>query len=239
MAVERTIPILACRALDDVVPFYTALGFEVTFRQARPNPYLCLNRGGLDLHFFALDTFDPEQSLGSVIVLVPDTVALFDAFATGLRAAYGKLPVAGIPRITRPRRKQGTAGGFTVVDPGGNWLRISSAGPETEEPSDSPLEPTMLNAARQADARGDVAAAIAVIEAGLSRHPEATPAQRVPALAYLAELLIRADDRRRAGGVLSELWALDLSDADRAEVRPDLIGAAELEAMLTRGGPRA
>jgi hypothetical protein len=50
----------------------------------------------------------------------------------GLRAAYGKLPVTGIPRITRPRRKQGAAGGFTVVDPGGNWLRVSSQTAELE-----------------------------------------------------------------------------------------------------------
>lgn len=41
----RTVPILSCRELDDVVPFYEALGFAVTYRQARPNPYLSLSRG--------------------------------------------------------------------------------------------------------------------------------------------------------------------------------------------------
>lgn len=35
---ERTIPILACRHLDDVLPFYESLGFVVTHRQSRPNP---------------------------------------------------------------------------------------------------------------------------------------------------------------------------------------------------------
>ena len=59
-----------------------------------------------------------------MIVTVTDTGILYDEFAAGLRSAYGKLPLARIPRITRPRRKQGTAAGFSVVDPGGNWLRL-------------------------------------------------------------------------------------------------------------------
>ena len=51
---ERTIPILPCRDIDETVFFYEALGFSVPFRQARPNPCLCVQRGELDLHFFAV-----------------------------------------------------------------------------------------------------------------------------------------------------------------------------------------
>lgn len=169
---ERTIPILPCRHLDDIVPFYEALGFTVTYRQARPNPYLCLQRGGLDLHFFGIPEFDPETSLGNVIVVVPDIAVLYDEFAAGLRAAYGKLPVSGLPRMTRPRRKQGTTGGFSVVDPGGNWLRITSPGQaEKDDQAETAgqLDRVLLNAARQGDARGDIPAAIKVLEAGRPR----------------------------------------------------------------------
>jgi hypothetical protein len=74
-------------------------------------------RGGIDLHFFSVPESDPAGSMGSVVVLVPDTEALH--IAAGLRATFGKLPVSGIPRMTRPRRRQGASGGFTVVDPGG------------------------------------------------------------------------------------------------------------------------
>ena len=35
---SRTVPILPCHDLDDVVPFQEALGFRVTYRQAKPNP---------------------------------------------------------------------------------------------------------------------------------------------------------------------------------------------------------
>lgn len=47
----RAVPILPCRELDDVAPFYEALGFVVTYRQDRPYTCLGLSRDGLDLMF--------------------------------------------------------------------------------------------------------------------------------------------------------------------------------------------
>ena len=112
---------------NDVLPFYEALDFRLTYRQDRPYPCLGVTRDdGFDLQFFGLPGYDVENSLFSVIVAVPDTQALYDEFAAGLRTAYGKLPIAGLPRITRPRRKQGAGAGFSVIDPAGNWLRISA-----------------------------------------------------------------------------------------------------------------
>ena len=213
----RTVPILPCRHLDDVLPFYEALGFRLTFRQTRPNPCLAVARDdGFDLHFAGMPEFDPENSYSSVIVLVPDTQTLYDEFAAGLRTEYGKLPIAGIPRITRPRRKQGTSGGFSVIDPGGDWLRIISGGAEQDE--GGRFERVLLNAARQGDSHGDVGAAIAVLEAGLIRHADATDVERLPVLLYLAELLIRSGATERASAVLAELQAFDLDEAASAEV---------------------
>ncbi|MCP1411245.1 hypothetical protein [Paenarthrobacter sp. A20] len=231
---ERAIPILPCRYLDDIVPFYEALGFKVTFRQARPNPYVCFNRGGIDLHFFGLEAFEPENSMGTAILLVEDTGVLFDEFATGLRAAFGKLPIAGIPRITRPRRKQGTTAGFTVVDPGGNWLRISALG-ETEDDgsgSESRLERVLMSATRQGDSHGDEARAISVIEAGLLRHGEATDAEKLPLLVYLAELHHRTGDPGLAASVLDSVDALTLTSGEREALAAELANAAELRASL-------
>ena len=37
MANETTTPPLPCAAIDDVVPFYEALGFRTKYRQKRPN----------------------------------------------------------------------------------------------------------------------------------------------------------------------------------------------------------
>jgi catechol 2,3-dioxygenase-like lactoylglutathione lyase family enzyme len=236
---ELTIPGLPCRDLDDVLPFYTALGFEVTYRQQRPNPFAAVRRGGIQLHFFGVPGFDPADSMGSVVVLVPDTVALHGAFAAGLRAEFGKVPVSGIPRMTRPRRKQGAPGGFSVVDPGGNWLRISKLGDvDGADTGDEPAESegrmgrVVDAAARQADSRGDEAAGIRVLENGLARHADAPPAQRLPALVYLAELRLRTGERDAAAALLAEVGALELSGADREALATHLATAAELAADL-------
>lgn len=225
---ERAIPILACRNLDEVLEFYEALGFLKTFRQERPNPYLCLNRGDLDIHFAAVGGYEPENSLGSIIILTPDSGELFDHFAAGLKKHYGKLPVSGIPRITRPRRKQGTAGGFTVVDPGGNWLRISASTADPDTATTGALERVLLNAARQSDARGDVTQAIKVLDTGLLRHREASAVERAPVLVYLAELLVRDGNLERAGTVLSELKNLGLTETEKATLSDELAAATEL-----------
>jgi catechol 2,3-dioxygenase-like lactoylglutathione lyase family enzyme len=87
-----TIPALPCRDLDETVSFYEALGFSQTYRQRRPNPYAAVRREAIEIHLFSVQGFDPEQSHGNVIVVVPDPDDLYLAFANGLRAAYGKLP---------------------------------------------------------------------------------------------------------------------------------------------------
>ncbi|MFF0775349.1 hypothetical protein ACFYUK_41135 [Nonomuraea wenchangensis] len=231
---ETVIPLLPCQQLDDVLPFYRALGFDVTYRQERPNPYAAVRRGGVELHFFGVPEFDPEQSMGSVVVVVPDTGALHAAFAAGLRAAFGKVPVSGIPRMTRPRRVQGTSGGFVVVDPGGNWVRISRRKEDAGEPdpAEGRLARVIAAAARQADARGDVAAGVKVLETGLARHTAAPPAQRLPALVYLAELRLRAGDRDAAAALLAETAALELTEAEREALADDLAAATDLAGRL-------
>jgi hypothetical protein len=228
MPTEYAIPGLPCRGLDDVLPFYTALGFDVTYRQDRPNPYASVQRGGIMLHFFGVPEFDPANSMGSVVVLVPDTAVLYEAFAAGLQADFGKIPVSGIPRMTRPRRRQGTTAGFTVVDPGGNWLRIS----RHDDPGDAlerdRMSRVVATAARQADSHGDDATGIRLLENGLARHVDATPAQRLPALVYLAELKLRVGEREAAVKLLTEVDALELSTSDREALAADLATAAEL-----------
>ncbi len=126
---ERMIPLLPCASIDEIADFAVPLGFTVTYRQTRPNPYLALQREGIDLHYFGIEGFRPEDSYGTCLVVSPDPKQLFDAFAAGLRSRYGRLPMAGFPRITRPRRRKNADGftGFSLVDPGGNWIRVTAA----------------------------------------------------------------------------------------------------------------
>lgn len=167
MANELTIPLLPCPSIDEIASFYEMLGFEITYRQTRPNPHVAVRREDINLHFFGMDGYDPAQSYSTCLVIVADTNELFEAFAAGMRAVYGKLLVSGIPRMTRPRLRNDRYSGFTVVDPGGNWIRINKAAQEPE--AQTKLAKAMENAARQADARGDERQGLKILEGALKR----------------------------------------------------------------------
>ncbi len=238
MANERMYPILPCRELDEAITFYEALGFARTYRQLRPNPYAVVVRDEMQVHLFGMPDFDPEQSYGSVIVVVPDPDALYHSFADGLRRAFGKLPVSGIPRILRPRKRFGTVYGFSVVDVGGNWLRVSRAG-DTEEAADGAkagLAKILEVAARLGDAHGDDAAALKTLESGLARSPDAPVLDRARAMLFRAELAVRLGIRSLAQSSLSEVLTLGLDDDERALIAGELAHTTELVSGVAQPG---
>lgn len=144
MAGERTYPILPCPDLVVALDFYVALGFTTTYQQQRPNPYAVVASEDIQIHLARIEGFEPEASVSSAILTVPDAERLRDQFASGLREHFGKIPDSGIPRLLRLRRKAGAATGFSVVDTGGNWLRVYREGEpeETPEMSRSALRTT-------------------------------------------------------------------------------------------------
>lgn len=224
-----TIPILPCADLDDSISFYEALGFNRTFRQQRPNPYAVVELGEISIHLFGLDDFDPETSYGSAIIAVSDPDNLYADFAAGLRARFGKLPAAGIPRILRPRKKHETVRGFSVVDPGGNWLRVSKLSDvEATEESTTGLARVIENAARIGDAKGDDEEAIRLLGNGLERFSDAPPVERAGALLYLAELYARIGDRLAALESLTAASSIDLADDDRQSISAEVEHAREV-----------
>jgi catechol 2,3-dioxygenase-like lactoylglutathione lyase family enzyme len=230
MANERMYPILPCRDIDEAIAFYAALGFERTYRQVRPNPSAVVARGEMQIHLAGIDGFDPQQSYASVIVVVPDPDALYASFASGLRAAYGRLPVSGIPRLVRPRKRWGTVYGFSVVDVGGNWLRISRIGDEEAAPdaTEPGLKRVLEVAARLADSHGDDAAAFRTLDSWLSRDHEAASIDHARALVYHAELAIRLDRLAVTRNSLDLVRALDLDAEERASLSADLAHVTDL-----------
>jgi catechol 2,3-dioxygenase-like lactoylglutathione lyase family enzyme len=229
MANERTYPCLPCRDLDPSIAFYEAIGFRRTYRQLKPNPYAVVQRDDLHLHLFGMPDFDPAHSYGSVIVVVPDPDTLYQCFADGLRAAYGKIPVSGIPRLLRPRKKYGSVRGFSLVDPGGNWLRISRAGStEVEESRASGLAKILLTAARLGDAHGDEAKALRTLEKGLENHPNAPPLDYVRAMLYRAELAVRLGQPTLARESLASAVDAELTAEERAQIADETARTTEL-----------
>ena len=232
MANERTYPCLPCGDMDESIAFYESLGFKKTYRQVRPNPYAVVALADIQIHLFGIEGFDPAESYGSVIVVVPDPDSLYHDFAAGLRKTYGKLLVAGIPRILRPRKKYGTVRGFSVVDPGGNWLRISKLGESEQEDSAEKAEglaQIIYVAARLGDAHGDEALALKTLESGLARFGEAAGAiELARAHLYRAELAVRTKDHDLARSSLIAAKSLELTDDEKAALTDEFAHVTEL-----------
>lgn len=249
------IPLLPCASTDEMRDFWVALGCAVIWWQRRPNPYVAFRRGGLEIHYYGLDGHTPESSHSSCSVVVDDTAAVFDVLADGLRSTYGRLPLAGVPRVTRPRARANNAGlsGFSLVDPAGNWVRftnrpraggsVTSAGSTTDAPLAettataraglSPLARAVSDAVVQADSHGDAAQAARILAGAVRRAGDTVePTDLVRALAYLAELHVRTDDPAAARDVLDRLehLAAGLGTDDRDTVAHELAAAAELRA---------
>ena len=226
MANERTYPILPCKELDESISFYESLGFRRTYRQLRPNPYAVVALEDIQIHLFGMDGFNPADSYGSVIIAVPDPDSLYRDFALKLREAYGKLPVSGIPRITRPRKKYGTVSGFSLVDTGGNWLRIYKLGDTEQEDSAQEAEGLagFINvAARLGDAHGDETLALKTLANGIKRFPEAPSIERAKAYLYQAELAVRTKNLELARSSFDLANSLELTDDEKASVADELV----------------
>jgi hypothetical protein len=241
VADEITIPILPCRSIDETLEFYVAMGFEITYKQSRPNTYACVKRDNIELHFFTLKGYEPKDSYSKCFVLVPDLAGLHLAFSTGLRGHYGRLPIAGIPRISKLNNSNSDKQlRFNVINPGSNWVRFAQKGEQsTENDGAAPQKEgqTKLSRAVQAadwlvEAEGDFEKAAQMLDKALA-HDEPVPlAHRVQALVLRVSLAVSLDDKPLARNLLNEIRQIPLYDGDRAALAVDLERAADLEQML-------
>src|SRR5688572_22957962 len=111
---REAVPLLPCEQIEATLDFYGLLGFVVTHRQRAPNPYAATRREGAQLHFFGLKGLDPQKNFSCCLIVMDEVERTHQAFSAALRSAYGKVPLRGIPRISRMRPGQSR---FTVVDP--------------------------------------------------------------------------------------------------------------------------
>jgi hypothetical protein len=242
VADEVTIPTLPCSSIDEIGDFYQILGFTVSYRQTHPNPYIAVRREDVELHFFGLPGFDPAQSYGSCIVQVPDIAALFESFAAAMRHVHGKVLVSGIPRMTRPRRRKNTGNmsGFSIIDPGGNWIRIFQKPHGNDEASagdqpNSKLARTLQNAIVLGESKGDHRQAARILDSTLQRQDDSTPVtDLVEALVYRVELAVALNDNDYADALLTQVLDMNLDDTKRQRLRDALANADDLQQVLRR-----
>jgi hypothetical protein len=238
MANEVTVPLLPCASIDDIETFYGVLGFRTTYKQRKPNPCVGVQREDLNLQFFEIAGFDPEQSYGSCLVITADIEGLHRAFAAGMRAAYGKVLVSGTPRMTRPRARKNVdgLGGFSVIDPGGNWIRVfrdAATGPEPAATPAGRLAKALANAVVQADSRGNAGQAVRILDSALA-HPQADddPVEQVEVLVYRAELAMVLHDPTTAAEMLARVRSVALSEDEAARAASAFDNAADLATGL-------
>jgi hypothetical protein len=217
------------------------MGFEITYQQSRPNTYACVKYEDIELHFFTMKGYEPKDSYSSCFVLVPDLAGLHLSFSNGLRSHYGKLPVAGIPRISKLNNANSDRQlRFNVIDPGGNWVRFAQKGEQPAEDDDAASrreEQTKLSRAVHAadwlvEAEGDFESAANMLDKALAHDETAPPVHRVQALILRAALAVSLDDKPLARTLLAAARQIQLNDEEQAALKAELERANDLEQML-------
>jgi hypothetical protein len=229
------IPILPCISLAETLGFYTRLGFEVSHQQERPNVYVALRRGELHLHFMGIPKLQPQDAYSACLMVVEDLEPLYSTICAALRARYEKLPLKGVPRISRLRPG---ASRFTLVDVAGNSLIFVRPDAPSDyddiryEPtSSSPLGKALHTARRLRDYRNDDPAAARLLDLALGKPDGGSAIDRARALAARAEIALAQGDRERADSAMSELSALPLTEAERARYQSELEAPERLERL--------
>jgi hypothetical protein len=186
---HKVIPILPCTDLIETLNFYGALGFEVTYEQTDPYTYAAVQRSGAEIHFYG-GFKKSERSGHTCLVMVPEVRLLHAQFVEGLRLAFGRLPTAGFPRITRLRSGQGR---FGVFDPAGNSITFVAPDEDDvdyyqeQQEKQSRLAWALDTAVWLRDIKGfDDVAAARVLDAALARNEPAAPIELARALAARA-----------------------------------------------------
>ncbi|CAM5268826.1 bleomycin resistance protein [Streptomyces aurantiogriseus] len=230
---EKTIPILPCRTLQPVLDFYTALGFEVTFQQRSPNPYAVVQRGGIELQFFGVKRYEPAESVSTCYVLTDDVDGLYEAFRAGLKAAYGRIPTRGLPRIGPLKDMSYGVRQFLMTDPGGNCVRVGQQTSEDLHHRPAPQETfakALHHASLLADSKEDPAGAAKVIDRALGLADERpTRVQLLQLLVLRADVAGRLGDDETAASALAQAAAVRLTGEEREAARDTLMRLEDVQ----------
>jgi len=230
---EKTIPRLMARSIEPVADFYTALGFEITFRQSAPYQFLSVKRGGIELNFYGDKEFDPASSAHGCLVNTDDVDSLYAVFIEGLQEAFGSVPTQGFPRLGALKDMSYGVRQFLMTDPGGNTIQIAQ--PISEDHRHRPLPQGTFDRAIHmgslfADSKQDLKLAVKVLDRALHRtDEEPTAVQLVKLLVLRADVAVRQSEPDLAQELLARARAAGVSGPELAD---DLRRAAELEAGL-------
>jgi len=231
-----TIPALPCASVKETLDFYVAMGFEITYQQEKPNTYGCVQYDDIQLHFFSMKGYEPANSYSTCLVIIPDADALNAVFKSGIKQAYGKVPVTGIPRITRPNNNNADGDRrFIVVDPGGNYIRFNQQ--QSEKPEDNQKPVTKLSRTLRAanllvDSKGDFQAAATMLDKVLADENADEPEIYLQILVLRAEIALHLENPVFAKDLLEKINDVELNEVQQTQLSDTYQRAQEITAML-------
>jgi hypothetical protein len=234
MTTETMIPALPCHSITETLNFYVAMGFEITYQQSRPNNYLAVKRGGIELHFFTMKGFDPAGNYSTCIVVTPDLEGSYQHYREAMRRTYGKILASGTPRLTRLHTRTDGGKGFNIVDVAGNWIRFAEI--MQTEPREGTIPPEaesklgylLFNADVLLNSHGSPEKAAKVLDNALAHLDEGTPLEQAKVLLARAETAALMDDPALARQLLARTQEIPLTDSDRATLEPEFTRIEEL-----------
>ncbi len=215
-----TIPIFPCSSIDEQLNFYQALGFEITYRQAKPNLYACVRHRIAELHFFVLKKLEPTSSYSMCYVNVPDVEAVYNEFCGNLKRTYHKVPSKGFPRITKLNNLAEDRR-FNLIDPAGNRLLIGqkhALSIPTELEHSSRFATAFETAYRLTYAKDEPADAAKVLDLVFSKDEEATLTLQFKAFVLRADIAASMDEIELMSSFIEKADSLSLTDAELEEV---------------------
>ena len=169
------------REFDEVLSFYSALGFEMVYYQKAPYRYASMKKADLvEIGFFGNKDFSEAHPNGCFIV-VEDIDSVYQELKSQLKEYYGKIPTKGKPRFSRLNRTAEDVR-VNITDPCGNTLTIGQPLGDSQKLMDeeekrvknlsSRFEKAYAQAYRYAYSKEDFSAANNLISAALNRSQE-------------------------------------------------------------------
>ncbi|WP_214317307.1 bleomycin resistance protein [Nonomuraea sediminis] len=227
---EKLSAMLPCPSIREIVDFYEALGFSLTYLQERPYGYAVVALGEIELHFFPIKGFDPAASYGACYIMTTDVDDLYRRFREGLKQALGRVPTRGIPRIGPLKNTAYDVRQFIMADPGGNSIRVGQPIPSAPPPTD-PVARALRLASLLGDSKEDYPAAARILDRLLTG--DALPAaDRVRALILRAAMAMHLADPTLATHLLNEATQIPLDTPTRQSLTDDLTRAQDLRTTL-------
>jgi hypothetical protein len=239
---NRIVPILPCKSLDELLNFYKQLGFEVVYHQKSPNPYAVVEKDWIRLDFYGIKHHDPKKCYHTCYILADEADALYEQFSNALRKQSGKLPTRGLPRISEIRDKSSGVREFMFSDVAGNCIRIGRKIDSTEAP-EYPAEIMAANkrlslvldfAYRSEDEPDEYEKVAALLDKAIEREKGFPCINLYKAMTLRADIAIQQENVMLAQQLLNEVKTSRLITDNKEKYKAELQRVADLEQKILK-----